>query len=141
MIQRLSIVQVILIRGVVQLVLILPYILTLRLDVRGPEGSRLLLWTGAFIITIQCGFELASVRNLPFGDAMAIHFSSPVIVMLLSHCFLKELCGIYKTFVVIMMFIGISLITKPMNIWTYFRFNRLSKRSDSVKNSKSCWSS
>ena len=130
MIKSLSIFEVILIHRMVQALLVLPVLVSLRLDPRGPEGTRLLVWFGAVLGSLDLYLQFTSVSILPFGDSLAIKFSSPVIVMLLSHCFLKELCGIYKMLMVVLLLIGITLITKPPGLIHLF-----STGEDTIKSS------
>ena len=132
LVKSLSVPEVILIRGIIQTLVIIPFLASLLLDVRGLEGTRLALWSGAAILSLALSLAFTSVSILTFGDAMAIQFSSPIIVMILSHCFLKELCGIYKTFMVALLLIGIILITKPPGLMQLFHLPNMSTDKDAI---------
>ena len=132
LVKSLSVPEVILFRGIIQTLVIIPFLASLHLDVRGLERTRLVLWSGAVINSLALSLAFTSVSILTFGDDMAIQFSSPVIVMILSHCFLKELCGIYKTFMVALLLIGIILITKPPGLMQLFHLPNMSTDKDAI---------
>ena len=51
--------------------------------------------------------------RLPVGDAATIIFCSPIFVMIFSHVVLREHCGLYRVFVILLLIIGVILIAKP----------------------------
>lgn len=53
-------------------------------------------------------FKFTSFARLPLGDSTTILSSSPVIVMMLSTCFFRERCGVYRV-----VSAGVILISKP----------------------------
>lgn len=96
-----------------ELFLVLPALIADHVSTAGTKD----VWVHLLIFGL-CNFGAAasialSITLIPFGDAMTIIFSSAIIVMIGSHCFLKEKCGVYRIFIVIIFLAGIILITKP----------------------------
>ena len=58
-------------------------------------------------------FIFISFARLPLGDATTILASSPVIVMVLSTCFFREWCGVYRVVAATSLLAGVILISKP----------------------------
>ena len=58
-------------------------------------------------------FIFTSFSRLPLGDSTTILSSSPVIVMMLSTCFFREWCGVYRVVAAISLLAGVILISKP----------------------------
>jgi len=82
-------------------------------NVLGPPGSRLLLLTQGLVGGTTLVLLFYSFRLLPLGDAATIIFSSPVFVMVLSHVWLREPCGFYRTLIVFLLVTGVVMITNP----------------------------
>jgi len=63
------------------------------------------------------GFLLLSifmaVNKLPLGDATAIFFSSPAFTMVLSAIILRDHCGLYRTFIAIILLSGVVVLCRP----------------------------
>ena len=58
-------------------------------------------------------FIFTSFARLPLGDSTTILSSSPVIVMVLSTCFFRERCGVYRVLAATGLLAGVILISKP----------------------------
>ena len=106
------------IRAFVELFLVLPAIIADRVGTTGTEDCRALLIIFGFTSCLSGAMSALAITLIPFGDAMTIIFSSPVIVMIVSHCFFNEKCGIYRFFIVILLMVGITFITKPTQIFS-----------------------
>lgn len=84
----------------------------------GPPGSRALLFIQGLVGGGTLVLLFYSFRLLPLGDAATIIFSSPVFVMIMSHIWLREPCGFYRTFIVVLLVSGVVFITKPPFLFT-----------------------
>ena len=73
----------------------------LRVFAQGALGGFLLL----------CVFE--AIGRLPIGDYTAISFSSPAFTMVLSTFILKEHCGVYRSFIGVLLVSGVVVISRP----------------------------
>ena len=62
-------------------------------------------------LTVTCIF--IGFARLPVGDAATIIFCSPIFVMIFSHVVLREHCGLYRVFVIVLLILGVTLIAKP----------------------------
>lgn len=52
-------------------------------------------------------------RHMPLADASVIVFSVPVFTAVFARMFLKEPCGLFSAFSVVLTLIGVILITRP----------------------------
>jgi len=109
--------EIVFIRAFVELFLVVPAIIADRVGTTGTEDVRFLLVIFGMASCASGAMSALAITLIPFGDAMTIIFSSPVIVMMVSHCFLKEKCGFYRIGIVILLLSGIILITKPTQIF------------------------
>ena len=91
MLDEMDSMQVVIMRGVLQIVVMLSVALYKRLSFVG-DGLRatlIFLFLVAFTGGLRLLFIFTSFSRLPLGDSTTIIFSSPVLVMLFSICILK----------------------------------------------------
>ena len=107
--------QVVVIRGVMQLVIMGSIAKYKKLSFRGTTESKMAicLFFVAFTGGLRLLFIFTSFSRLPLGDSTTILFSSPVIVMVLSIFILKENCGVFRMFAATTLIAGVVLIAKP----------------------------
>jgi len=107
--------QMLFVRCFVQMVGMIPFIFWTKSNIFGPRdtATRLRIAAqgalGGFLLL--CVFE--AIERLPIGDYTAISFSSPAFTMLLSTFILKEHCGVYRSFIGIMLISGVVIISRP----------------------------
>ena len=73
----------------------------------------MLLFMEALSGGLRVFFIFTSFSRLPLGDSTTILSSSPVIVMVLSTCFFRERCGVYRVVAATGLLAGVILISKP----------------------------
>lgn len=83
-----------------------------NLDLWRTRRPGLLLLRAAFLIGAT-GFNFVALRYLPLADAMAIFFSMPLIVAVISGPLLGEWIGPRRWLAVIAGFVGVLIITRP----------------------------
>jgi len=107
--------QVVVIRGVMQLVIMGAIAKYKKLSFRGTTETKIAicLFFVAFTGGLRLLFIFTSFSRLPLGDSTTILFSSPVIVMVLSIFILKENCGIFRMVAATTLISGVVLIAKP----------------------------
>ena len=107
--------QVVVIRGVLQLVIMGVIAMYKKLSFRGTKEPKIAfcLFLVAFTGGLRLLFIFTSFSRLPLGDSTSILFSSPVIVMFLSIFILKESCGIFRLIAAATLITGVVLIAKP----------------------------
>ena len=75
---------------------------------------------------LMSGFMLIaafySIIYMPLGDAMALHFTSPLFTMIMAAIFLSHSLRLYKTFCGTLLLIGAALVIQPP-----FLFNAMSE--------------
>eukprot|EP00088_Acartia_fossae_P008244 TRINITY_DN13925_c0_g1_i1.p1 TRINITY_DN13925_c0_g1~~TRINITY_DN13925_c0_g1_i1.p1 ORF type:complete len:486 (+),score=101.79 TRINITY_DN13925_c0_g1_i1:36-1493(+) len=111
--------QVVVIRGFLQLTIMGCIALYKQFSFIGAR-ERFVPFT-LFLVALTGGLRLLflfiAAERLPIGDFTTIMFSSPVFVMLLSICILKERCGIFRVIAGVTLLVGVLLIAKPPIIW------------------------
>jgi len=107
--------QVVVIRGVLQLVIMGAIAKYKKLSFRGTTEAKIAicLFFVAFTGGLRLLFIFTSFSRLPLGDSTTILFSSPVIVMVLSIFILKENCGVFRMIAATTLITGVVLIAKP----------------------------
>jgi len=107
--------QVALVRGVIQVIFMSLILAIQRGSLSVLKNTRIRWLLAAIAITggLRVIFIFSSFTKLPLGDSTAILFSSPVIVMGLSVCLLKERCGIFRVFAAATLISGVVLVAKP----------------------------
>ncbi|KAK7862255.1 hypothetical protein R5R35_008132 [Gryllus longicercus] len=105
--------ELLLVRGLLQVAVMLAAALWRGAPLLGNKGFRLLLQLQGLVGGLTLVLLFYSFRRLPLGDATTIIFSSPVVVLVLSFVFLKEPCGFFRTLIVCTLVTGVVLIAKP----------------------------
>lgn len=82
-----------------------------------PEGKRLILLLRCFVGTTGLMLSFYAFRHMPLADASVIIFSTPVFVVIFANIFLKEPCGIFNVFTILLTLFGVVLITRPSIIF------------------------
>lgn len=82
-----------------------------------PAGKRLILLLRCFVGTTGLMLSFYAFRHMPLADASVIIFSTPVFVAIFANLFLKEPCGIFNVFTIILTLFGVILITRPSMIF------------------------
>jgi len=115
MLDHMDSMQVVVIRGVLQLVVMGAISVYKKLSFTGPKERFIPLLL--FLVSLTGGLRLlfifTSFSRLPLGDSTTIVFSSPVLVMVFSICILKEHCGLFRIVAGISLLTGVVLIAKP----------------------------
>jgi len=115
MLDEMDSMQVVVIRGVLQLVLMGSIACYKRLSFTGVREQC--VPTVLFLVSLTGGLRLififTSFSRLPLGDSTTIVFSSPVFVMIFSICILKERCGLFRVGAGASLLGGVVLIAKP----------------------------
>jgi len=115
MLDHMDSMQVVVMRGVLQLVIMGTYAVYKKFSFTGPKEKflPLLIFLVSFTGGLRLLFIFTSFSRLPLGDSTTIVFSSPVFVMLFSICILKERCGIFRIVAGATLLTGVVLIAKP----------------------------
>lgn len=78
-----------------------------------PKGKRIMLLLRSFTGTAALMLSFYAFRHMPLADASVIVFSVPVFTGIFARMFLKEPCGLFNVFSVILTLIGVVFITRP----------------------------
>lgn len=78
-----------------------------------PSGKRLILLLRCFVGTTGLMLSFYAFRHMPLADASVIIFSTPVFVAIFAKLFLKEPCGVFNIFTILLTLFGVILITRP----------------------------
>ncbi|XP_030762775.1 solute carrier family 35 member G1 [Sitophilus oryzae] len=78
-----------------------------------PKDKRIMLILRSFTGTTALMLSFYAFRHMPLSDATVIVFSVPVFTAVFARMFLKEPCGWFNIFSVIVTLIGVVLITRP----------------------------
>lgn len=78
-----------------------------------PKGKRIMLVLRSFTGTAALMLSFYAFRHMPLADASVVVFSVPVFTGIFAKMFLKEPCGLFNVFSVILTLIGVILITRP----------------------------
>jgi len=107
--------QVALVRGVLQVIIMALIVAKQTGGWSGLKNFRTSAILAGIAVSggLRIAFIFTSFTRLPLGDSTAILFSSPVIVMGMSICLLKERCGLFRIFASASLVAGVILITKP----------------------------
>lgn len=54
-----------------------------------------------------------ALKYLTIADTSVITYSTPVLVTVLAHFFLKERCGVFPIFIAFVTLCGVVIVTKP----------------------------
>ena len=105
-------------RDVLRMVTIDTPLFTLFMVPPFPQGSRIMLVLRGIIAGLAIAVSAYAIRLLPLVDVSMILAIKPVFVTLLSCIFLKEACGVYEMFNLILVLGGITLVLQPPFIFT-----------------------
>ena len=78
-----------------------------------PRGKLLLVIARGLAAGCQLGGHFYAVRYLPMSDVMMISSIKPVMNTILSCVFLKEACGVFEIFNLVLTISGIFLVVQP----------------------------
>ncbi|XP_022250372.1 solute carrier family 35 member G1-like [Limulus polyphemus] len=106
-------IEILVIRSCTQLMSYVPVVIYNRNSFLGVEGERLFVCMRAVIGTVSMGTGYYSFRLIPLADASTIIFSSPAFVTLFACVLLREPCGMFQVFTIIITLTGVVLISKP----------------------------
>ncbi|XP_076315067.1 solute carrier family 35 member G1-like [Tachypleus tridentatus] len=87
----------------------------------GEEGERIILFFRAIFSGIVKALMIDCFHWLPLAVASTIDSSSPVFISLLAYLVLRERCGAYNVFVLMLTMTGIILVIKPKFIVRTFQ--------------------
>ena len=82
-----------------------------------PKGQRLLLVVRGIAVGTQMAVQFYAVKLLPLADFTMINCIKPAFVTLLSCVFLKEACGLFEVFNLVLVFAGITFVIQPQFIF------------------------
>jgi len=130
--------QLLLVRCTMQLAAMAPIMWCTKSPLLPPDFAT--KWK-VLVQGILGGFLLLSifvaVNRLPLGDATAIFFSSPAFTMVLSAILLRDHCGLYRTFIAIILLIGVVVLCRPEALFPPSSNHHLNSSSSSSPSSPS----
>ncbi|KAJ8917275.1 hypothetical protein NQ315_002292 [Exocentrus adspersus] len=85
-----------------------------------PKGKRIMLLLRSFTGTAALMLSFYAFRHMPLADASVIVFSVPVFTGIFARMFLKEPCGLFNVFSVVLTLIGVVFITRPPVLFAAF---------------------
>lgn len=104
-------------RCCIQVIVFLPIIVYNGFSVFGVPGERLPLFSRGFFGCMSLITSYVSYRLMPLSDATTICASAPVFVAIVACVLLKEECGIFQIFTLIVTLSGVLLISRPTFIF------------------------
>lgn len=110
---RFGLIQLICARMVLQVVLLLPLVLLLRISLRFSPNELWLTAIRAVLHVLGIGMMFLSLRYLPLADAVAIAFVMPFIMLLLGHMVLGEEVGRRRILACCVGFVGTLMVIQP----------------------------
>jgi len=115
MVQDMDPMQVLVIRGVLQMVFFGSIAKYKKSSFSGSNQLKISLFLVLLAFTggLRLLFIFTSFSRLNIGDSTTIFYSSPILVMVLSIFLLSEKCGIFRVVAVTTMITGVVLIAKP----------------------------
>jgi len=115
MLHEMDSMQVVIIRGIIQMLVFLSVALYKKQSFLGDAKRNTLIFLFLVVVTggLRLLFIFTSFTRLPLGDSTTIIFSSPVLVMIFSICILKEYCGLFRICAGATLLSGVVLIAKP----------------------------
>lgn len=109
----LPVIQIVSFRFAIQLVLLAPFLLITRRDLRMSKRTLALLFVRAILHIIGIGAMFLSLVYLPLAEALAIAFVEPFLLLLLAWLILKEHVGPHRLAACATGFIGTLLVIQP----------------------------
>ncbi|XP_013793723.1 solute carrier family 35 member G1-like [Limulus polyphemus] len=105
--------EILVIRSCIQLLMYVPVVIYKKTSFFGVKGERWFLCMRAVVGTVAMGMGYYSFRLIPLADASTIIFSCPALVTLFACVLLREPCGVFQVFTVILTLTGVVLISRP----------------------------
>ena len=99
-------------RGLVQGILITPFVISSRSSLL-PKGSMSLLFARATLGSVALVMSFASIHWIPLADAATVIFTSPVFVSIFACVCLSELCTWFDVAMIAMTLLGVLLVSQP----------------------------
>ncbi|XP_076359092.1 solute carrier family 35 member G1-like [Tachypleus tridentatus] len=106
-------VEVLVIQNYIQLLPFVPVVIYNRSSFLGVKEERFIVYMRAVLGTITLGACYCSFRLIPMADTSTIMASNPMLVTVIACVFLREPCGMFQVFTVLMTVTGVVLISRP----------------------------
>ena len=100
-------------RFVVQMLLMLPVVLIMRLDMRISVATAARITLRALFLILSTYSFVSAVSFMPLADALAIAFVEPFILLILGHLLFQEPIGPRRIIACIVGFFGATLVIQP----------------------------
>ena len=102
-----------LLRAIAQIVVMLLASLYKRVNIFGPNGSRIRMGLQGLLggVLLLCIF--IAIKDIPLGNSSAIFFCTPVFTFIFAIPMLRERMGLYRIMISLLMLSGVVLITRP----------------------------
>lgn len=84
----------------------------------GVKGERLPLVTRAIAGFFSFSLTFLAVYLISLADTSTIVFSAPILVMVMAAFVLREECGLFQFFILMMTVAGVALVSRPMFLFT-----------------------
>ena len=99
------------------MICVLPVIVHNRFSIIGLPGERLVLFLCGFLGAVALTSCYIAFRFIPLSDASTIISSAPVFVSIVAWVALKEECGVFQAFTIVITLCGVLLISRPTFIF------------------------
>jgi len=100
-------------RFLVQVVLMVPVMVVMRLPLALSRGAAVLLFWRALVLIVSTYCFVAAVQVMPVADALAIAFVEPFIILLIGKLVLREQVGPRRLGAAVVGFGGALLVIQP----------------------------
>ena len=100
-----------------QVIVFLPIIVFNQFSLFGVPGERLALFSRGFFGFVALTSSYFAFQMIPLSDATTICASAPVFVSIVACVILKEECGVFQAFTVVVTLSGVLLISRPTFIF------------------------
>lgn len=100
-------------RGLVQAVLMLPVVLLMGFSLKLPRRALFLTFLRALMLAVSTYCFVAAVRVMPIADALAIAFVEPFIILLIGRFAFGEQVGPRRIAACLVGFLGALLVIQP----------------------------
>lgn len=99
------------------MIVYMPIIIYNQFNLFGARGERIHSFVRGFLGFIAFACCYSAYRMIPLADASTIVFSSPVYVSIFACIMLKEECGLFQVFSIVMTMVGVCLVSRPTLIF------------------------
>ena len=103
------------IRSILQVLLCIPVILYTKSNIIVKPEYQVNLMIAA-IVNLNIIVSVFSVQFIPVGEATAVQFCAPIFTIIFAKILLKEHCGKYKAFVLILSLVGAITVINPVKL-------------------------